>query len=319
MTDPPTSRLAPSPTGALHLGNARTFLINWALARQRSWRLVMRIEDLDGPRVKPEASRQALAILRWLGLDWDGAVLYQAADLEPYLRAMRRLAAQGVVYACHRTRTEIEAHAAGSAPHDAPGETRFPPDLRPSSPEAFTFENRETNYRLLVPERTITIHDRFAGPSEHCPANEVGDFVIWTKRGVPAYQLAVVVDDLRQGVTDVVRGDDLLPSAARQALLYEALDHAETPGPRWWHLPLVRGEDGRRLAKRHGDTRLITYKNHGVPAERIIGLLAWWSGVGDDRTPMTADAFVNLFDLAYVPRRDVTFTQNDHDWLMRES
>ena len=124
----------------------------------------------------------------------------------------------------------------------------------------------------MEPE-AIALTDEIAGPLLHRPFDEVGDFVVWTKRGVPAYQLAVVVDDARQHVSDVVRGDDLLPSAGRQTLLYRALDHTS---PRWWHVPLVLGEDGRRLAKRHGDTRLATYRDAGVPPERIVGLLAGW-------------------------------------------
>ncbi|MCA9297128.1 MAG: hypothetical protein KC983_11440, partial [Phycisphaerales bacterium] len=138
------------------------------------------------------------------------------------------------------------------------------------------------------------------------------------KRGTPAYQLAVVVDDIRQHVTDVVRGDDLLPSAARQTLLYRALGH--TP-PNWWHLPLVYGTDGLRLAKRHGDTRLTTYRAQGVRPERVIGLIARWSGIdtgpADETHNMTADEFAEAFDLDRLPRTRVTFTEEDDAWLHR--
>ncbi|UCD74023.1 MAG: hypothetical protein JSV91_09550 [Phycisphaerales bacterium] len=304
------TRLAPSPTGALHLGNARTFLINWAMARNNGWRLLMRIEDLDGPRVKAGAVRQALEMFSWLGIDFDGTALRQSDDLEPYRDAMRRLAGAGLIFACNVTRKEIRQ--AASAPHGEEQEIRFHAELRPTSPDVFRFDGEETNYRLLTPDETVLIEDGFAGRTLHCPHREVGDFVIWTRRGVPAYQLAVVVDDARQGVTDVVRGDDLLPSAARQSLIYRALG-CEPPG--FWHLPLVIGEDGKRLAKRHGDTRLERYRAEGVSPQRVIGLLAHWCGLCNDRQQWTAEDFRSAFSLDSVPRTPVTFTEEDHRWL----
>jgi glutamyl-tRNA synthetase len=305
------SRLAPSPTGALHLGNARTFLINWALARRHGWRLLLRIEDLNGPRIKREATQQALDILAWLGLDYDGPILRQSDDLHPYRRAMRILAERGHVYACSLTRKQIEQ--AASAPHADYRELRFPPELRPQEEQIRRFEREDTSYRFLTADKAIRIDDVFAGPSVHRPLDEVGDFVVWTRAGVPAYQLAVVVDDARQGVTDVVRGDDLLSSAARQTMLYEALDRRP---PRFCHLPLVVGPDGRRLAKRHGDTRLETYRAAGVHAERLVGLLGAWSGLIDQPTEMTAVDFRDRFLLDRLPRNPITFTTEDHEWLL---
>lgn len=307
------TRLAPSPTGALHLGNARTFLINWAIARTNGWRIIMRIEDLDGPRIKSDAASGALRTLRWLGLDWDDEPLTQSDDLEPYRRALHTLVAERRAYACTLSRAEIEQ--AASAPHAGDHEGRYPLELRPAEDDdRFRFDREDTNYRFVVPERSVEIHDVIAGDVMHAPFDEVGDFVIWTKRGVPAYQLAVVVDDARQGVTDVIRGDDLLPSAARQTLLYEALDL--TP-PRWWHLPLVIGSDGRRLAKRHGDTRLDAYHAAGVAPERIVGLLARWSGIQlGARTSMSADEFQVAFDPAKLPRTPIVYRQEDHEWLL---
>jgi glutamyl-tRNA synthetase len=304
------SRLAPSPTGALHLGNARTFLINWAIARTRGWRLLMRIEDLDGPRVKPETIQQTLDILAWLGIDWDGEVILQSDDLDPYRGAMRTLAANGVVYACSLTRKEIEQ--AASAPHAGEHELRFPPELRPAAHITRRFDAEHTNYRLVVEPGSMAIDDALLGLQRSTPHDEVGDFVVWTKRGAPSYQLAVVVDDARAGVTDVVRGDDLLPSAARQELLYR---HLNLDPPRWWHLPLVLGPDGRRLAKRHGDTRISTYRDDGVPPERIVGLLAWWSGVTPRREPLSIADFRERLDLATLPLTSITFTEDDDAWL----
>lgn len=303
---PEKTRLAPSPTGSLHLGNARTFLVNWALARRRGWKILLRIEDLDGPRVKPEAVDGLRRTLEWLGLDWDEGPLIQSSDLEPYREAMKRLAAEGAAFPCARTRGEL---AAASAPQEGVHETRYPRELRPASWER---EFREgVNWRFLAPEAPVPFTDAVHGPQEVCLATLVGDFTVWTKRAVPAYQLAVVVDDHRQGVTQVVRGDDLLDSAARQLLLYRALGLG--PEPAYTHLPLVRGPDGKRLAKRHGDSRVDGYRESGVPPERLIGLLAGWSGL--ERLPMSAAEFRDSFELSKMPKSSVVFTPQDDAWL----
>jgi len=305
--------LAPSPTGALHLGNARTFLVNWAVARREGWRIVLRIEDLDGPRVKPGAIDATIETLKWLGMDWDNGPIVQSRDLEPYRAAMRTLAAAGLVYPCELTRAQIEA--AASAPQEGTGETPFPASLRPRVTTR-DFDDEATNWRFVVPDEVVRFDDEFAGPQERRPASSVGDFVVWTRRGQPSYQLAVVVDDAGQGVTRVVRGDDLIDSAARQTLLYRALGLAGSL-PRYAHLPLVVGEDGKRLAKRHGDTRLDTYRAAGIGAERVIGLVAFWCGVRLDSRPraMTAPEFRDLLDLDTMARGPVVFTQEDDRWL----
>jgi glutamyl-tRNA synthetase len=305
------TRLAPSPTGALHLGNARTFLANWAIARQRGWSVLMRIEDLDGPRIRSESIQETLDILRWLGMDHDGEVLRQGDDVEPYRAAMHTLANAGRAYACDLTRTQIEQ--ATTAPHRDDRELRYPPDLRPDDATRFRFDREDTNYRLVVEPEVVAIDDGFAGRHEFRPDEAVGDFVVWTRRGTPAYQLAVVVDDARQRVTDVVRGDDLLPSAARQHLLYR---HLDAPPPTWWHLPLVVGPDGRRLAKRHGDTRITYYRDRDVPPQRVVGLLGRWCGLTEDRREMSVDEFRDGFDLERLPHDPITFRPDDHAWLM---
>lgn len=305
------TRLAPSPTGALHLGNARTFLVNWALARQRGWAILYRLEDLDDARNKPGAAERLADSLRWLGLDWDRETPPQSADPEPYLAAMRALADAGRVFPCDLTRKQIEEAAA--APHAGEGETRYPPELRPAHlPRAFTDEG--TNWRFLAPDRNVPFTDELEGPQSFNPHREVGDFVVWTRRACPSYQLAVALDDHRHGVTHIVRGRDLLPSTARQRLIREALGLA--PEPDHYHLPLVVGPDGRRLAKRHGDTRLERYRDdRAVPPERVVGLLATWSGVAAERTPMTAAEFAERFDPASMPRADAVYTEEDDHWL----
>jgi glutamyl-tRNA synthetase len=328
------TRLAPSPTGALHLGNARTFLVNWALARQRGWRIAMRIEDLDGPRVKPEAAAEAIDVLRWLGLDWDEGPTYQRHDLAPYRAALETLAAQGAIYPCRCTRREIEA-AALSAPHADDHELRYPGTCRPGSvPRApgsvpvfsplksgtdplsttndVTSHDSPTAWRVLVPNGVTTFTDAFTGPHSHDVQATTGDFLVATKEGLPSYQLAVVIDDARQHVTHIVRGDDLLASTHRQRLLQQLL--GLPPIVEYIHLPLVIGADGRRLAKRHGDTRISHYRNLGVTPERILGLLGEWCGLGH-RRDLTAPEFAHVFDIASLSHGQIVFTPEDDRWL----
>jgi len=307
---PPLSRLAPSPTGALHLGNARTFLINRALATRHGWRLILRVEDLDTPRVKAGAIDETIEILAWIGVGFDGAPIVQSRGLAHHERAMHELASRSRVYPCSLTRSEVAA--ASSAPHEGEHESRCDASLRPDALPA-SFEDRGTNWRLIVDEGAVSFEDRVMGRRSIDPWAEVGDFVVWTKRRSPSYQLACAVDDTRQGVTHIVRGADLLGSTARQILIRGALGISGEPAH--YHLPLVRGVDGRRLAKRHGDTRLSHYRGLGVSPERVIGLLAFWSGITRERTPMDAPSFLGAFDVDRLPREDPVFTPEDDSWL----
>lgn len=310
---PATTRLAPSPTGELHLGNLRTFIVNWAIAREQGQRILMRIEDLDAPRVKAECTAEILGTLEWVGIDWDLGPVYQTHDLEPYKQAMIHLAQGGWAYPSELSRSEIAA--AASAPQEGGGENRFPLSLRPA--DAATprqFADVGTNWRLIVPEgETVLVDDGFYGPTAIVPSETIGDFVIWTRRQVPSYQLAVVVDDHRQGVTHIVRGADLLDSAARQMLIYRALGAG--PTPEYLHLPLVVGEDGRRLAKRHGDSRVSMYRAMGVRVEAVIGLMARWCGITGDRREMGIAEFRERFRLGSMSRESTMFTSEDDQWL----
>jgi len=306
-----TTRLAPSPTGALHLGNARTFLINWALARQNNWQIVLRIEDLDSPRVKPWAKQQAVDDLQWLQMDWDTNAGLQLDDLTPYKQAMSMLREKHLIYPCRCTRKEVVE--AQSAPHIDDHELCYPGTCRPVDFSTICEDQPDAAWRVVTQDQPISYTDAFAGEQSHNVSQQVGNFVIATKAGLPAYQLAVVVDDARQGVTDIVRGDDLLRSASRQLWLYQCLEL--TPLPTYWHLPLVLGPDGRRLAKRHGDTRLSYYREMGTSAEKIIGLIATWSGVHSTRVPMSAMEFKERFDITKLSHDPVTFTDEDDQWL----
>lgn len=311
------TRLAPSPTGALHLGNARTFLVNWALARQQGWHIVLRIEDLDSPRIKPGVTDETIETLSWLGIDWDEGPYFQLVDLTPYEEAVAQLASEGEAYSCRCTRGQIET-ASLSAPHGDEHELRYPGTCRPPHKEPISLGGcpAEAAIRLRVPDGTTRFNDHFAGEQEFNVQQSVGDFLVRTKNQLPSYQLAVVVDDARQKIDQIVRGDDLLSSTPRQMLLYEKLRLGRPPS--YTHLPLVVGPDGRRLAKRHGDSRINHYREMGVAAEKIIGLIADWCGVGI-RTSMSASEFLNRFQLQQIPHEPIVFTADDDAWLMRRT
>ncbi len=295
-------RLAPSPTGAQHVGNARTYLVAWLSARVSAGKVVLRIEDLDSPRVKPGAAQQCLEDLRWLGLDWDEGPLFQTRRLPIYHLALLQLQQQESIYPCSCSRSDVER--AASAPHaehhgpiypgtcaqrrvaDAPGQSAFA-------------------WRMRTDERLICFDDGLHGPQKLDFSHNGGDFVVWKSDGTPAYQLAVVVDDAAMGVTEVIRGDDLLSSTPRQLLLYQAL---KLPPPRFVHVPLVVGPDGRRLAKRHGDTRLAALRQAGVTAEALIGLLAWSCGWIKNLKPISPGELLPLFDLQAIPLQPLVLT-----------
>ncbi len=320
---PRVTRLAPSPTGSLHLGNAMSFVVAWLLARQQGWRVVMRIEDLDRPRVKAHAADEALDILTWLGLDWDGPVMTQSDDLAPYRRALEQLRDCGHIYPSAVTRRQLIAST--SAPQEGDrGEARHDATHRPDPAARQTLahntpllEDDTHAWRLVVAPGDVRFIDQWLGPQHIDVAADVGDFIVASKAGVPAYQLSVVVDDHRQHVTDIVRGNDLLASTARQLLLHHALGYTHTP--RYWHLPLVRGADGRRLAKRHGDTNVTSYRDAGVSAERILGLLGFWIGAFADPKPRPLDALLETFCPAALAPCDITFTRDHHTFLLADA
>ncbi len=299
------ARLAPSPTGAQHVGNARTYLLAWLSARSRGGRVILRLEDIDSPRVKPWAAQQALDDLRWLGLDWDEgpdvggphAPYVQTQRWEWYGLAVEALRRAQRVYPCTCTRSEVAA--AASAPHAGQEGPVYPgtcawrrADDEPGEPSAFA-------WRFRASRQTRRYCDRVAGWQQCIVADALGDFLVARGDLTPAYQLAVVVDDHHMGVNEVLRGDDLLPSTFRQLELY---DFFGWEPPAFVHVPLVVGPDGRRLAKRHGDTRLAALRAASVPPQRLLGLLAWSCGLRPTREPVTAAELLDGFDLAAIPR-----------------
>jgi glutamyl-tRNA synthetase len=295
----PVGRLAPSPTGAQHVGNARTYLIAWLSARSRGGRVVLRIEDIDSPRVKQGAAEQACADLRWFGLNWDGEPVVQTQRLPLYEAALEQLKLRELVYPCTCTRSDVERSA--SAPHlDHEGPVYPGTCAGRTVADAARLGDVPFCWRLRLQPGSPTFHDGFRGPTNLDLHRIGGDFVVW-KAGnpsTPAYQLAVVVDDAAQGVTEVIRGDDLVPSTPRQLILYQLLGFAP---PRFSHVPLVVGPDGHRLAKRHGDTRLSTLRDAGVRAEMVLGLLAWSCGWIEAIRPVSAHALIASFQLEKLP------------------
>ena len=310
-------RLAPSPTGALHLGNARTFLLAWLSVRAQGGRVILRIEDLDGPRVKQGATDGAIDDLRWLGLDWDegpdfggphGPYL-QSARTPLYETGIENLRRQGLVYPCVCTRSDIER--AASAPHPGEEGPRYPGTCRDrfeSEAAAQDACGRSPALRFRVQPDPVAFEDLNHGSMSVDVADQVGDFVVLKGNGTAAYQLAVVVDDAAMRITEVVRGDDLIASTPRQLLLYHALDLAP---PSLRHVPLVLGPDGLRLAKRHGDTRVATFRKQGIAPSRLVGLLAQWCGLvppGSERMPRD---LVHGFDWQRVPHERIVWHGGD--------
>ena len=244
-------RFAPSPTGRIHLGNARSALLGWLQARAAGGRFLLRIEDLDRARCKPAFLEELYRDLAWLGLDWDEPPLVQSQRDDVYREALERLERAGRVYPCFCTRAEI--FRAASAPH-GPGDEgpRYPGTCASLSSQerALRARTRPPALRFRPAPGEWCFEDGVQGRSCQDVEAAVGDFVVRRNDGVASYQLAVVVDDAASGITDVLRGDDLLSSTPRQLQLYTSLER--TP-PRFWHVTLVLGEDGKRLAKREGE------------------------------------------------------------------
>ncbi len=257
---------------------------------------------------------ESLRDLEWLGLDWDGPVQVQSHELASLGAALGELLERGLAYACTCSRKDIEL--AASAPHLEDGEQRYPGTCRGryASPAlAERDSGRAAAIRFRVPSRKVVLEDGLAGRFESDVQSEAGDFVVARRDGVFAYQLAVVVDDARMGVNEVVRGADLLPSAARQWLLQEALG---LPHPAWFHVPLVLDESGRRLAKRRDDASLAALRKSGVDARRVVRWIARGAGM-ETGEPLAAVDALAAFDLQKVPREPVVLTARELEELRR--
>jgi len=339
------TRLAPSPTGALHLGHARTFLITWWMARQAGAKIYMRMEDIDAGRAKPESVQQAYDDLRWLGMDWDaytepqdakGKMKNEVVQSERqglYDAALEMLWQRNAIYPCICTRADIAAAvtASASAPHETDIQPRYPGTCADRFPRCGSLHETVAGVqastgkwpclRLRLPDQATAFTDLIAGCQSLNVLQDAGDFPL-TRFAMPdfpftfppAYQLACVVDDHAMGIDMVIRGDDLLASTPRQLILYEALGF--TP-PRFAHVPLVIGPDGKRLAKRHGESRIAQFRAAGISPERIVGWAAWRSGQLEAPREISPADLVPRFDLAKLPRHRITLGPEDFDALRR--
>ena len=278
-------RLAPSPTGFLHLGHARTFWIAAERAREAGGELFLRNDDLDGARCRAEYVEAMVEDLRWLGLRWREPMVSQGGRIPVYRAALARLHAAGVIYPCSRSRRDV-AEAAG-APHEGAGDAMpdghdepvFPREWRPraDAPLPPLGERVATNWRFRVPDgEEIVFTDKALGVRRAVAGRDFGDFIVWRRDDAPGYQLACAVDDAAMGITEVVRGADLVKSTFRQILIFRALG-AMAPG--FYHCPLMRDEGGRRLAKRHDALALRVLRARGVTPGEIL------RGFADSRLP----------------------------------
>jgi glutamyl-tRNA synthetase len=290
----PTGRFAPSPTGSLHVGNLRTALLAWCFARHGGGRFLLRVEDLQPHPRSAEFARRQQADLAALGLDWDGPVLRQSDRRDRHDAVLAELEARGLTYPCYCSRREVRE--AAEAPHGAPAGA-YPGTCRTldgARRRRLEGEGRRPALRLRGPGAVRRVVDRLHGPV----AALVDDLVLRRNDGVPAYNLAVVVDDADQGVDDVVRGDDLLSSTPRQAHLADVLG---LPRPTWAHVPLVVGRDGQRLAKRHGAVTLEDLGRAGLHPAAVRSVLAASVGLAEPGEPVTVAEVLERFEPAAVP------------------
>jgi glutamyl/glutaminyl-tRNA synthetase len=266
---PYRGRLAPSPTGFLHLGHARTFWIAAERAQAASGTLVLRNDDLDAIRFRLDFVDAMIEDLRWLGFIWEEPMIRQSERRPRYRAALARLHAARLIYPCTRSRRDV-LEAAG-APHEggADDEPIYPPEFRPplSAPLPPLSDTIQVNWRFRVPDgEVLEFNDERQGPQRAVAGRDFGDFLVWRKDDVPSYQLATVVDDAELGITEVVRGADLIKSTFRQLLLFRALGW---PAPRFYHAPLMVDDRGERLAKRHDALALRTLRARGTTPESI--------------------------------------------------
>ena len=295
-----TGRYAPSPSGRMHLGNLMCCLLAWLSAKSKGGQVLLRIEDLDPDRCRPDYIETLKRDLDWLGLDWDAEQTPQSRRTEAYRAEFDKLAALGLVYPCYCSRAEL--HAA-SAPHASDGTVVYAGTCRGLTPAevAERCKIRAPAWRVQVPDEVIAFEDGHMGPCAENLARDCGDFYLRRADGVFAYQLAVVVDDALMGVNEVVRGSDLLSSTARQLWLYRELG---LRAPQFYHLPLLLASDGRRLSKRDGDQSLEHLRTRYSP-EEIIGRLAFACGLQNRPTPATPQDLAHTFDWARVPKNDI--------------
>ncbi len=313
QSTPPRLRFAPSPTGYLHVGGARTALFNWLYARHHGGRFLLRIEDTDRARSTEESTRAIFEGLEWLGLDWDEDVVYQGANLERHQQDADRLLASGAVYRCFCTAEQLgQWRAEAEARRESFKYDRRCDRLDPAEVERRVTAGEPHVLRFRVPEGTTEwedmVHERIAFPNK-----DIEDFVILRSDRTPIYNMAVVSDDIAMRVTVVMRGDDHISNTPKQILLYRALG-AELP--EFAHLPMIHGTDGKKLSKRHGATAVGDYQHLGIlpsAMRNFLALLGW--SPGGDREVMTLDEMVELFSADGLLRKASVFDPKKLEWM----
>ena len=294
-----SGRFAPSPTGRMHLGNVFCALLSWLSAKSKGgdWRL--RIEDLDPQRSRRDFAMQLQEDLLWLGLPWDGEVVWQSQRDDIYEHYLRQLQDAGLTYPCFCTRADIMAT---QAPHETDGRIVYAGTCRGKILDEMD-KNTPAAVRFMVPDEVITFHDGHYGEQRVNLAKHCGDYILRRKDGAWAYQLAVVVDDALMGITEIVRGRDLLLSTPQQLHLYRILGF---PEPTFFHHPLLINENGQRLCKRDLSMDIgILREKHKNPDE-IVGFLAFLAGLLPSPTPLNPRALLPLFTWQNVPTQDIT-------------
>ena len=295
-------RFAPSPSGRMHLGNVWSALLAWLSVRAAGGEMVLRMEDLDPDRCRPEYAAQLREDLAWLGLDYDREQTPQSRRTGAYAAAFARLKEQGLVYPCYCSRGDL--HAA-SAPHASDGRVLYAGTCRNLTEEERRLRTKPPAWRLRVPDRTFGFADGLQGPFSEDLARDCGDFIVRRADGVYAYQLAVVVDDAAGGITQVGRGRDLLESTPRQLYLYELLG---LPAPAFCHVPLLLAPDGRRLSKRERDLDLGALRSRHS-AEEILGFLAALADLIPAGETAAAAELVPLFSWEKIPAADLVMPE----------
>jgi glutamyl-tRNA synthetase len=314
-------RFAPAPSGSLHVGNVRTGLFSWAFARHHGGVFILRLEDTDASRVTEEAVHGVIESLRWLGIDWDEgpdvggphAPYRQSQRRSIYEEQVERLLEQGDAYPCYCTPEELEERrAAARAKGEPPGYDGRCRTLSPEEREAFEREGRKPAIRFRMPDTEHVVHDLVKGEVRFAPG-ALRDFVLRRSDGSPTFLLAVAVDDMLMGVTHVIRGDDLLTSAPRNAEVIRALGGRP---PRYAHVPQVNGPDGRPLSKRHGSTSVESFREQGFLPEALMNYLALLGWSKDEKTTfLSKRELIESFDLERVSSNPASFDVQKLEWM----
>ena len=296
-------RFAPSPSGRMHLGNLFTALLAWLSARADGGEFVLRIEDLDPNRSRAEYAEAIRDDLRWLGLDWDREMPLQSTQTPVYAEQFERLRKRGLIYPCFCTRNEL--HAA-SAPHASDGTLLYAGTCRNLTPAQIASQTRKPAWRIRVPEETISFRDGVFGAVTQNLATACGDFILRRSDGVYAYQLAVVCDDALGGITQVVRGCDLLPSTPRQIWLGRELGFVQ---PAYYHVPLLVAPDGRRLSKRERDLDMEHLRRRYTP-EQLTGRLAFLAGLRPEVSAVAPKELAHGFTWGVIHKNDIPISKD---------